>query len=262
MANNFIDRTNERFGRLLVLRRGPATASGASWVCQCDCGTIATITAANLKSGQKSCRSCADDARGDDLTGRRYGRLLVLRRNRREVGRLFWVCRCDCGKEHTVRALHLKNSHVQSCGCLAAERASEANTKHGMSSHSVYVAWENMRQRCRNPANRWFHRYGGRGITICERWDDSAAFLADMLPTWQKGLTLDRIDNDGNYEPGNCRWVPQSKQLSNREKTIFIDWGGERLSIAELSERTGVRASTIRARYHKHKRGSDLIAPT
>lgn len=138
----------------------------------------------------------------------------------------------------------------------------DANLKHGKSEHPAYNAWENMRQRCKNPSHVWYHRYGGRGITICERWDDSVAFLADMLPTWRKGLTLDRIDNDGNYEPGNCRWVPQSEQMSNRAGTIRIEWGGERLSVAELARRFGIRPNTIRARLRVGKTGRDLVSPT
>lgn len=262
MPRNFVDRTGQRYGKLLVIRRGEPTSSGASWECRCDCGAVCVATANNIRVGQTSCAACAIAARREDLTGQKFTRLTVIRPVPKTKGRVAWECLCDCGNVHFSSALHLKNGHTQSCGCLAKERSSEANTTHGLSGHPAYDVWVAMCQRCTNPNNPWFHRYGGRGIKVCERWQSSSAFLEDMLSTWAKGLTLDRIDNDGDYEPGNCRWVTQAEQMSNRARTIRAEVNGESLTVPELSQRYGVRSNTIRARLRAGKSGAALVAPT
>jgi len=98
--------------------------------------------------------------------------------------------------------------------------------KHGMSKHPIYLVWDSMRRRCQDSNRKDYADYGGRGIKVCERWQDSANFIEDMLPTWKPGLTLDRINNDGNYEPGNCRWVTMTEQLSNRRAYGEIPFKG------------------------------------
>lgn len=153
-----------------------------------------------------------------DETGKRYGRLLVLGREANASrGQARWLCLCDCGEKTVVRGGDLRFLKFKSCGCLARDRASEANTTHGMSETRIYRVWAGMIQRCANPHSRYYKNYGGRGIKICEKWFDFAEFMKDMGPRPQ-GLSLDRIDNAGNYEPGNCRWATRSQQNYNRRK--------------------------------------------
>jgi hypothetical protein len=152
-----------------------------------------------------------------DLTDRRFGRLTVLRRvddKPKFVPR--WACRCDCGAERVVDGASLRKGHTQSCGCLNRERTSETMRTHGMSGHKVYRVWSAMFDRCLMQNTKNYEDYGGRGITVCDRWYDFAAFWADMGPTWVDGLTLDRIDNDKGYEPDNCRWATPVEQAANR----------------------------------------------
>lgn len=132
-----------------------------------------------------------------------------------------WNCRCECGTERAVLGKYLWTAKSHSCGCYNLDRIVERNTKHGFAPRkrktAEYETWERMRGRCLNPANPRFHYYGGRGVTICPSWLDSfEAFLADMGPRPTPKHSIDRINNDGNYEPSNCRWALPIVQQNNR----------------------------------------------
>jgi hypothetical protein len=148
-----------------------------------------------------------------DLTGKRFGRWLVLAlhpgRSRFGEGAR-WHCRCDCGGERIVRGFSLRSGRSKSCGCF-----SRFTTRHGLSRTRTYRVWQGIKQRCFNPQAKHYSYYGGRGITVCERWLIFENFYADMGDP-PPGLSLDRIDNNGNYEPGNCRWATAAEQLANR----------------------------------------------
>jgi hypothetical protein len=153
-----------------------------------------------------------------EITGQRFGRLAVIGFAKIDGRRrAHWLCRCDCGNEVVVRGQSLRSGDTQSCGCLQQF----ANLKHGhRRSHSPspeYISWCSMLTRCTNPKATGFANWGGRGITVCERWLHSFAnFLADMGLKPSPDLSLDRIDNDGNYEPGNCRWATPEEQNNNQ----------------------------------------------
>lgn len=156
-----------------------------------------------------------------DLTGKQFGRLLVERQNgRSKSGSVMWECLCDCGKRKTVRGSHLTSGSTLSCGCEHREIASATALRHGHSTSgrtsSTYNSWARMIDRCTNEKNNRFARYGGRGITVCTRWRKFENFLADMGEKPDKDLSIDRINNDGNYEPGNCRWATPAEQARNR----------------------------------------------
>ena len=155
-----------------------------------------------------------------DIAGQKYGRLtpleIVERGDRRH-----WLCRCDCGAEVTVMQVSLRTGNTSSCGCLRREATAEQNKKlkktHGQTNSREYRSWKAMKNRCMRPADQAFRRYGGRGITVCERWMTFEHFVADMGAR-PEGTTLDRINPDGNYEPGNCRWATWSVQNTNKRK--------------------------------------------
>lgn len=157
----------------------------------------------------------------EDLTGRIFERLTVIEMDRTRSGRPRWLCRCTCGSIKSVAACELKAGKTKSCGCFDADRKKTETVKHGFNRTPTYVCWSNMHARCSNPSRPDFERYGGRGIRVCAAWSDFATFLADMGEK-PVGLSLDRIDNNGNYEPDNCRWATASEQRRNQRSKAEI----------------------------------------
>lgn len=155
-----------------------------------------------------------------DLTGRKFGRLTVISYSHSEHKHLaHWNCQCECGNKMSVRGRSLISGNTKSCGCFRRENSTKLTFKHGRRYNDLtYSSWRSMRRRCCDVKHKYFNNYGGRGITICDRWiNDFNAFLQDMGER-PKGYTLDRINNEGNYEPINCKWSDRKTQASNRRK--------------------------------------------
>ena len=190
-------------------------------------------------------------AKARDLTGRQFSYLLVLERVWPNLqGKPAWRCRCVCGKEIVIPAYYLMGkkgrAKQKSCGCKKSEILSKSLSKHGMSHHPAFGVWHSMKQRCMDPNHRAYHNYGGRGITVCPEWQNSfEAFWRDMGPTYKRGLDLDRINNNEGYSATNCRWVSRKVNARNRRVTRVIDTPLGRMSVAELSERTGIGETTL-----------------
>lgn len=154
----------------------------------------------------------------NDLTGQVFGRLTVIEKCSTR-GNTQYLCQCECGTERVVRLCSLISGCTKSCGCLAREMVSERNTTHGMYGTPTYNSWNGMKDRCLNPNSNGYKDYGGRGITICDRWLESFENFYSDMGEKPKGLSIERIDNDGNYEPLNCMWATQEQQIQNRKIT-------------------------------------------
>lgn len=160
-----------------------------------------------------------------DITGQRFGRLVVIERATKADNRPCWKCRCDCGRTITVQGGSLRSGNTKSCGCFRQDTSRALLLKHGHAGRdnasrlasSEYRSWTHMIGRCENPKDKDYHHYGGRGISVCPRWRHSfSAFLADVGPKPTPRHSIDRINNDGNYEPGNVQWATRSQQMRNR----------------------------------------------
>lgn len=183
-----------------------------------------------------------------DLTGQRFGRMVVIERADNSAdGRARWLCRCDCGQSKTVLGEHLKKGRTKSCGCAKSESSSKRFKKHGGRNSKLYRIWSNMKDRCNNPDCKVYSDYGGRGIKVCKEWiDDFSAFQKWALANgYKEGLTIDRKDNDKGYSPDNCRWTDRKIQGNNKRNCRYITYKGQRKTVAEWSEITGIPHETL-----------------
>lgn len=248
------DMTGERFGSLVVVERAENNHRGlARWKCKCDCGRETIVNGADLRSGLT--KSCGDKIHKagvnlHNLVGKRYGRLVVIKRAKNDkMGRVRWLCQCDCGNQKIVRRSSLQSGLTKSCGCWLKDNPS--NVSHRMSKTRVYGIWCAVKDRCYNTNVPTYKNYGGRGIAVCEEWrNDPIAFIEWAYENgYSDDLSIDRIDVNGNYEPSNCRWADIETQANNKRNTVFITCNGETHNLKEWSEITGIKHSVIYNRY-------------
>lgn len=180
-----------------------------------------------------------------DLTGQVFGRLTVLRRSGASAaGHARWFCSCECGNTVYVLRPYLRTGETKSCGCLRSDRTREANTKHGLSYHSSYNTWVSMLDRCLNPKAAEYKNYGGRGITVCDRWLDVKNFIADMGER-PAGLSIERKDVNKGYCKDNCIWADAKTQARNMRSNRVETFRGKTATLIEHCEDVGIKYSTV-----------------
>ena len=256
--SNMIDLTGQRFGRLTVLEKDKThiTSGGAfitMWKCRCDCGKITGVSSSALRRDNTHSCGCYRDEKiakvgFEDLTGKKYGRLTVVRfltEEERKTRGFTWLCQCECGNFIHSHPYHLKSGHTKSCGCLRKETSREINRKYKNIDKRLYTVYKGILSRCYDEKHREYHNYGGRGVTVCDEWLGDYGF--DKFSEWAYSsgyktdakyhqCTIDRIDVNKNYCPENCRWITNKEQQNNRRNCRFIEHNGEVKTIAQWAE--------------------------
>lgn len=203
--------------------------------------------------------------RREDLVGQTFDRLTVVAFAGMSINhKSQWECVCQCGNKVVVLGASLKSQRTTSCGCFRKEETSRIWTKHGVGSAQkrtgAYVTWLGMRDRCNNPKNTSYAAYGDRGITVCTRWDDFELFLSDMGER-PEGMEIDRMDNDGHYEPCNCRWATNEEQANNTRKNRFVTIGGQRKTISQWARIAGIAPDSFANRVDSGWPEANLLLP-
>lgn len=183
-----------------------------------------------------------------DLRGQKYGRLQPFRNVGNRNGAALWECICDCGKAVVVFGNALRTGNTKSCGCLKRELNKTKGITHGMTLSNEHAIWTAMLQRCTNPKNKDFQYYGGRGIRVCDRWRKFVNFLSDMGVRPTLNHCIERIDNDGDYTPSNCKWATRIEQANNMRSNRVLTIDGERKTLTQWSRLSGINKDCIRYR--------------
>lgn len=190
-----------------------------------------------------------------DLTGKKFGRLLVLQFSKKQKKDYYWECKCDCGKLKIVNGRCLRSGNIKSCGCYKNELFCNMATTHKSSRTKLYNIYKYMLGRCYNKNNDRYKNYGGRGIKVCDEWKNDFmnfhdwayenGYKEEILPNGRNKWTIDRIDVNGNYEPSNCRWITIQEQALNKTNTVKLSYKGETLSRKEWANKLGINDLTI-----------------
>lgn len=246
-----IELTGLKFGSWTVIEYTGLDDSSkhSRWLCECVCGKRRFINGDTLRRGASQSCGCIGHARRAvevriDLAGRTFGLWRVLHLAGESGSR--WECVCEgCGQVCIVAGNTLRRGASRSCGC--------AKIRYGRPAHTIpeYRVWAKMIARCKNHHDPAFKHYGGRGIRVCKRWHDFKLFLQDMGPRLSNEHEIDRVDNNGDYEPGNCRWATHIEQANNKRNNVRFEHAGERLTAPQWSRKTGLSATLIRTRILK-----------
>lgn len=251
----------KRFDRLIVTsyageRKDKRNYTHWMWNCQCDCGNTTIVDQRNLIYG--STHSCGCLRHGADLTGKKFGRLTVIKesdpqiRKDKKGRKKMWLCKCDCGNEHIVSQDLLVGGHTKSCGCLVREphpRPEAMTNKYP----KLCMTLHGIKSRCCNPTDPHHKHYYDRGIKVCDEWkNNTMAFIEWALANgYREGLSIDRIDNDGDYEPNNCRWATITEQAYNRSNTVKYIIFGKEYNLDEIEKTFHIRKGTFYARVRR-----------
>lgn len=185
-----------------------------------------------------------------DLTNQKFNRLTVLGKSDKKGEKVMWKCQCDCGNIIYVATCNLRGNKFKSCGCLKNEKLIQRSTKHNKCHTRLYLIWKAMKQRCYNQNNKEYNCYGGRGITICDEWKNDFKSFYDwsIQNGYKENLFIDRINNDSNYEPSNCRWADRKTQNNNTRHNHLITYDGKTLTLSQWAELYNLSYGCLKSR--------------
>ena len=188
-----------------------------------------------------------------DLTGMKFGRLTCEKVvGRSKFRQKLWLCRCNCGNETIVLSDNLRRNNTQSCGCLQKERAKESHTIHSERKTKLYSIWSEMKKRCFNKNSKAYKNYGGKGIKVCEEWLNYPKFCKWAKANgYLEGLSIERMNIEKDYEPGNCKWIELSEQAKNTSRNVFITFNNKTMILADWARELNIGQATLRFRLNK-----------
>lgn len=250
---NAIDISGQRFGKLVAVERsGSAKDNAALWKCKCDCGNTIVTRARSLIVGHTKSCGCS---RKTDLIGQKFGRLTVVEYSHKDKrGNYTWKCLCECGGTTFATTKSLRKGDKRSCGCLH-KIAPQSRKNAGVKKHPLYKLYRGIKTRCYCETDIHYKDYGGRGIKLADEWMDSfwdfARYLEALPHCHEIGYSLDRIDVNGNYAPGNVRWATAKTQTRNKRNNALATAFGETKTIADWAEEYGINYYTLWSRINK-----------
>ena len=200
-----------------------------------------------------------------DLTGKRFGKLVVIERAKDHVSssgqhRVAWLCQCDCGNQKIIVGKELRYNNTKSCGCLAKSLSSKRLKTHGLTKHRTYSILTNMHERCCNKEDKRYKDYGGRGIKLCDEWNRDIVGSVNAIKNfyqwslnngYREDLSIDRINNDGNYKPSNCRWATQKEQQNNKRNNHILTYNNESLTMPQMARKYKINYEIFRRRIYR-----------
>lgn len=250
-----IDLMGMKFGKLTVIRKAedyvsPKGKHESKWLCKCECGNEKSVRQSDLHSRRtQSCGKCKSALNKTeqkklygkflDITNQKFGKLTALYRvGQNNKHHSIWHCKCECGKEKDILIDSLRSGRTKSCGCLVKQKTTERNTIHGFSKTRIYKEWKAMKERCYRMTHQYYNYYGGKGIEVCEEWKNSFKNFYEWAINngYQDDLTLDRMDNNKDYMPNNCKWSTQIEQANNRTNNIEVFYDNDWRSVNEVAK--------------------------
>lgn len=231
------------------------------WLCRCSCGNFKEIRASSISRGQTKSCGCLGLGIGKSKIniGDKFGLLVALEEIPKEKGKpRFWRCKCDCGKETTKTEISMFHGRTRSCGCLC-----KVKPKYGeLPARFIpeYKIWKDMKRRCSGKSKKHVS-YKERGTSVCDRWKNSFEnFYADMGPRPNESYSIDRINNNGNYEPANCRWATIYEQANNTRSNVFLDFEGKRQTVAQWAKEKKIPETTLKSRLRRNWSANDALS--
>jgi len=244
-VSKFTSLVEQRFNNWLVVSQAPSRKGDSYWLCRCDCGTEREVIRHGLTRGKSLSCGCLYKSGRVDITGETFGMLQVIKYSHSVDKKAYWDCICECGNVSKALGAYLRNGTIVSCGCYKKTRLTIESTTHGKAARGKnrspeYNAWANAKKRCFDPNCNSYHLYGGRGITMSPEWINSFEGFYAHMGDRPEGFSLDRIDGNGNYEPGNCRWASAKEQARNVSTNIHVEYGEQSYTLAGLAEKLGL----------------------
>lgn len=246
----------KKFNKLTIIKR--TEEKKYFYDCICDCGNKVSVSQYNIVSGNTKSCGCSCVERKKDLTGRKFGKLTAIKPCGTKRNKTVWLCKCDCGNEIEVVGTALSYGNTKSCGCT--------KLKHGMFGTRIYNVWHTMKERCYVKTQTSYNNYGGRGIKVCDEWQEFIPFMEWAYANGydenaERGeCTLDRIDPNGNYCPENCRWVDMQAQANNKTDNVYIEYNGVIDTLSNHARKVGIAPTLAESRKISGKSAKDIFS--